>query len=169
MLTPPIAKLWPLRICARFSSGAFGSKFAAVGDVLADRDFGDRLVGGVDDRQQALAVRRRPRQRQPGNLRELGAAGDHRVGRADAGDDDGLDLEAVLFPEIEAVGDVAGDERKADRRHRHRHLFDGLLRVQRRAARAQSASASAAQRAARIIRSARASSPAPPGRRGRNS
>ena len=164
---PPIAKVWPLRICARFASGAFGSKPAASAISLRIEISMIGLSMVLTIASSLCPLRRRPRQRQSGNLAEVGAAGDHRIGRADTGDDDALDPEAVLFPEAESVGDIARGERKSYRRQRHRHIFERL--------RAQAASPPhtakrrkpRAQR--RIIPSARASIPAPPARRDPNS
>src|SRR5207302_11034561 len=59
--------------------------------------------GRTDERarkaEQALPARRRTRERRARDLREVGAAGDHRISGADASDDDALDVEALRSEE----------------------------------------------------------------------
>jgi hypothetical protein len=73
--------------------------------------------------------RRRAGERRAAALREIRAAGDHRVGGADAGDLDHLEAQPVLVPKAELVGDERGGQVEGDVRHRHGDVFGSALRA----------------------------------------
>ena len=86
--------------------------------LLAHGDGDDVALGGVGDGEQPLAARGGARQRRAAGLHEIGAAGDHRVGRADALDLDDLHPQAVLGPEPQFVGDEIRRRGEGEVRHR---------------------------------------------------
>ncbi len=96
-----------------------------VRDILAQHQFDQGLVDEIGDRVETLALRRSAQEDRPGAHGEVGAAGDHRIDRAHAGDGAVADLEAFL--PVEAS--VLGDERRAEceRRCRQRHQDVDLL------------------------------------------
>ena len=70
---------------------------ALGGDILAQHNFVHRTVGQIGDRHHPLPGDRRADQRAGRAAREIDAAGDHGVDRADAGDLAHGDIEPLLF------------------------------------------------------------------------
>ena len=98
-----------------------------IGHVLAQHQFDQRTVDQVGNGEHPLPGRGRPQEHRPGADGEVGAAGDHRVGRAHADQRPGRDLEALLLIE----SGVLGDERRAEgeRRGRQRQENVDFLRM----------------------------------------
>ena len=97
--------------------------------VLAQDDLHHRPVGGIGDREQPLPVRGGAGLHRGRGEREIGAAGDHRVGRAGPAIDKRLEPQAVLGEEPHVLGHIGG--RKGERHVGigERGVFERLLRL----------------------------------------
>ena len=117
----------PFSALARSASGVCVGDAGGVGDVLAQHQLDQRPVDQVGDGEQPLPRRRGPQEHRPGADGEVGAAGDHRIGRADADQGAVRDLEAFLLVE----SGILGDERRAEgeRRGRQRQENVDILRM----------------------------------------
>ena len=115
----------PRMTCARLSSAAFGSKPAAAAISLRSTIW---IVGRLS--VLAIASMRWPRargarQRRARNLGEVGAARDHRIGGADAGDHHALEVEPVLGEQAQVLGQIAGREGQRHVGHRQHRVLAG--------------------------------------------
>ena len=93
-----------------------------VRDVLADHHPFHRLLDAGADRLQVLAVGIGARQRVGRADGELYRAVDDGIVRTDARNDDGFDLEALLSPKVQILGEVKSRERDIDRGQRQSDL-----------------------------------------------
>ena len=93
------------------------------GDLLAQDDLDDRPVERADDAEQPLAARGGARERGPRDLRKVRAAGNHRVGGADAGDHHALEVQPVLGEQAQIFRQIAGREGERDIGHRQHHVL----------------------------------------------
>ena len=89
---------------------------AGLRDLFSQHHLRERPVNGGGDGNQLLSARAGAAERACRGLREMRAAGNHRVDGADPGDRHRLHLDAVLGPQVEIARDIAGGEGQAERR-----------------------------------------------------
>jgi hypothetical protein len=112
------------------ADGAAAQRLGALGErhvggdlrrlrhVLAQHQFHQRLVEQIGDRQHALALRRRPQEHRPGADGEVGAPGNHCIGRSHAHQEPMADLESFFPVEPGILGDEGAAEGERLRRQR---------------------------------------------------